>query len=590
MSPRRFSRAASGLVPAVLVGLVAPSAFAQLAVTGTIPASHSLAPVVTPIAVTFDRALDPATVTPATFRVFGRWSGPAQGTFALSNGDRTVTFTSSTPFSAGEPVFVNISHDVRGADTTPLRDAGWFFSFKTAVAPSGGIHFNEIDVMSNLGGDPQTRIYGAAACDLDNDGYLDLATVNETSADVRVTLNRADGSGLFEPFLPANPIGVEASPNEPADFDGDFEIDLCVAASLTEEMWILLGNGDGTFGSTTGIPVGSVPHGVAVLDADGDGDTDIVNANQVSGNLSLLLNDGTGTFAAPVYFDGGVSGEYGLTSGDLNEDGIEDLVVAGQAGQEIVTLLGNGDATFTPAASPSGTGGWTWVVALDDLNGDGHLDAACANSFSNHVSVLFGNGDGTFGSPQTYPTGAHTPAVDLGDLDGDGDADLIASSFGGGFWRFYENDGTGTFSFVQDVIAPSNPSCAIFFDSDNDLDLDLALSDEIADVLVLLENVGDPTTVIASGALTTQAPAPNPFRESTRLRVFLDTTTAPRLELVGVRGRRVAVHEYGVLGAGWRELEIPARDDRREALAPGVYFYRVSAGGRDASGRVVRVD
>jgi len=102
--------------------------------------------------------------------------------------------------------------------------------------------------------------------------------------------------------------------------------------------------------------------------------------------------------------------------------------------------------------------------------------------------VLLGNGDGTLGPPALVVTGAHTPSADLGDLDGDGDLDLVLSSFGGGFWRLFTNDGSGNFSFDQEITAPSNPSCSILLDFDDDGDLDMALTDEIADVIVLEQN------------------------------------------------------------------------------------------------------
>jgi hypothetical protein len=103
---------------------------------------------------------------------------------------------------------------------------------------------------------------------------------------------------------------------------------------------------------------------------------------------------------------------------------------------------------------------------------------------------LLGDGTGAFGPPSTIPTGAHTPSTDLGDLDGDGDLDWILSVYGAGSWLVYENDGTGSFTFDQEFDAPWNPSCAIPFDADNDGDIDLALTDEIADVVIIQKNIG----------------------------------------------------------------------------------------------------
>jgi hypothetical protein len=128
------------------------------------------------------------------------------------------------------------------------------------------------------------------------------------------------------------------------------------------------------------------------------------------------------------------------------------------------------------------------VVVVDDVNGDGKLDATVANSFSNNGAVLIGLATARSRRRTLMPVGAHTVSTDLGDLDGDGDVDWVLSSFGGGFWRIYTNDGTGHFTFDQEISAPSNPSCSILYDSDNDGDLDLALTDEIADLIVLMEN------------------------------------------------------------------------------------------------------
>jgi hypothetical protein len=470
-----------------------------------------MASAMTTVRIDFDRPLDPSTISAATIRVFGRGSGTAGGSFALSNGDQSVTLTPARPFSAGEVVLVNLSHALAAADASPLRSAGYAFQFTVATQPTAR-SFQLIDTISNRSSPGiTTRIYGAQATDLNGDGFLDLATVNEVSADVRVALNRGDGSGLFAAFLAPEKIAEESSPNEPADFDNDGNTDGCFSAANGQSVTVLLGNGDGTYGSTQTIALGGAPHGIAVLDVDGDADLDIVDANRASSNLALLLNDGQGVFGAPTTFEGGVDGEYGLAAADMNDDGISDLVVAGRDSQTIASLLGNGDGTFTIATPVQSSGGNTWVLALGDVNGDGIVDATTANSGSNNGAVLLGNSNGTFAPPAVMSTGAHTPSTDLGDLDGDGDLDWVLSSFGGGFWRVYTNDGDGQFAFDQQIDAPNNPSCAVLLDFDNDGDLDMALTDEIADVILLQRNGGGvdptPTPVCAATPLPCRTPA-----------------------------------------------------------------------------------
>jgi hypothetical protein len=473
-------------------------------VLGVDPGPLSTAPTTNAIRIDFDEALDTTSVDGSSFRVFGNRSGPAQGVFSFSNGDQSVTFKPDRRFSSGETVTVNLSHDIRASDASPLRSAGYTYQFRTSTLPSHG-RFRQVDSMSNrTSPSVQTRIYGANGVDLNGDGFPDLTTVNEVSADLRVFLNRADGSGTFHPFLTPVPIALEISPNEASDFDGDGNADICVSSALSDSVWIVLGDGDGTFGSTQEVSVGNEPHGVAVLDVDGDGDPDIVTANRATNNLSLLLNDGSGVFGAPSFFEGGVDGEYGLTAGDVDGDGIGDLVVGAYNGEQIRALLGNGDGTFTQATSAQDSGGLTWVVVLGDLDGDGDLDATTANSLSGTGAVLLGNGDGSFDPPSIFPTvGAHILSTDVGDLDGDGDLDWVLSNFLG-TWKLYTNDGTGTFTFDQEFSAPSKPACATLYDADDDGDLDMALSDEFADVILLMENrgpIGVPTLAPWGGAL-----------------------------------------------------------------------------------------
>jgi VCBS repeat protein/Big-like domain-containing protein len=459
---------------------------ATLAVVQTFPASVAVAPVGTTVTIVFDRPVALHTIDARSFRVFGRYSGSARGRYTFSDGGRRVTFVPDHVFAAGEVVWVNLARSIRGLDGSHLRAAGHSLQFGTAVQPSVG-SFAQYDVLSNTTG-PQTRIYGASATDLDHDGYLDLATINEVSADVRVFLNLGDGSGNYGDFLAPEPIGDEGSPNEPADFDNDGDADLCIAATSSADVWILLGNGDGSFAPGQSVAVGQEPHGIVALDVDGDADLDIVNCNRGSNNLSLLRNDGAGVFGSPTFFEGGVNGEYGLASGDMDHDGIMDLVVAGRDGSHVRTLHGNGNGTFAPGTA-QGSGGPTWVVQLGDVDGDGDLDASTANSNGGTAGILKNTGAGDFAAVTTVLLGAHTVSTDLGDLDGDGDLDWSVSSFGGGFWRLYRNNGSGTFAFWQQLDAPANPSCSLLLDTDNDGDLDLALTDEIADQIVLMRNL-----------------------------------------------------------------------------------------------------
>jgi hypothetical protein len=312
----------------------------------------------TPVTVRFDRPVQPATVNSSSFRVYGRWSGRADGVLSFSSGNQTVTLDPDHDFSAGETVYVNLGHSIVAADGSPLRSAGYAFQFTVSTQsvgtiPPGPLPFTQIGtlVVRSTPSVP-TRAYGGLGSDFDRDGWLDLGIVNEISEDVRVFKNKADGSGLYEPFLqPPTPVGTQASPNEPADFNNDGLPDAAIANIQDSTVSILLGHGDGTFEPQQVRAVGAQPRGLAVLDVDGDGDPDIATANTDGNNISLLINNGNGVFGPATSFDAGGDGEYSLGAGDMNNDGIDDLVVGTRNDQTIHVLRGNGNGTFTHVGS-----------------------------------------------------------------------------------------------------------------------------------------------------------------------------------------------------------------------------------------------
>lgn len=456
------------------------------------PPRTTLASVRSAISVRFDRPVDRTSFVPnRTFWAFGRWSGVASGEISFSDADRVATLTPNRPLSAGESVIVVLANTLRGADGAALRSAGYSYTFWTRPREVNAT-LVQIGVLSTRTTPGQTsRAYGGIASDLDGDGWLDITIVNEDTDDLRIFMNRADGTGQYHNFMtPTFPTGNVPSPSEPADFNHDGIVDICIANTQDTTVSILLGLGDGRFGPAQHVTVGSRPRGICVLDADGDGDLDIVSANFTANNMALLLNNGSGVFGPATNFDGGGSGERAVSAVDMNEDGILDLVIGLFNSARVTVFRGNGDATFTQIGQQN-SGGSVWMISAADVNGDGHEDVALVNSSQNTATTLVGNGTGALSTPVSHNVDTFPLATDLGDLDGDGDFDWVTSSFNGD-WFLFRNTG-GVFSFWQEIPSPQAASCGVFFDFDNDLDLDLALIDELADVVILMENRGTPT-------------------------------------------------------------------------------------------------
>ncbi|UCC44872.1 MAG: serine hydrolase, partial [Candidatus Zixiibacteriota bacterium] len=138
--------------------------------------------------------------------------------------------------------------------------------------------------------------------------------------------------------------------------------------------------------------VGDYPRSAACADFDGSGFADIVTANHFSDDIAILLNNGDGTFAEKVTYAVG-DGPSFAACGDLNGDTYIDLAVANSNSDNISILLNNGDGTFAPAVNYAG-GDYPWSVFVSYLDTDAILDLAVTNGASNTVSVFIGNGDG----------------------------------------------------------------------------------------------------------------------------------------------------------------------------------------------------
>jgi hypothetical protein len=151
------------------------------------------------------------------------------------------------------------------------------------------------------------------------------------------------------------------------DFNSDGRLDLATSNRYSNDVSVLLGNGDATFQTTVNYPAGNTPAFIAVADLNQDGKLDLAATDQYGNNVSLLFGIGDGRFQSAVSYATGAQ-PVSLTSADFNGDGATDLAVATAQINSVGVLLGNGVCTRWTANASGYLAIW----------GDGTLDVSGA--------------------------------------------------------------------------------------------------------------------------------------------------------------------------------------------------------------------
>ena len=340
--------------------------------------------------------------------------------------------------------------------------------------------------------------------DVDGDGNADLAVANHVSNNVSVLLNNGNGT-----FAAAVSYATGSGPASVAigDVNGDGKADLAVANIGSRTVSVLLNNGSGTFAAAVSYATGVLPVSVAIGDVDGDGKADLAVVNSLSNTVSVLLNNGNGTFAAAVNYATGYS-PFSVAIDDVNGDGKADLAVAIYSSNNVSVLLNQGNGTFAAPVNYA-TGSGPRSVAIGDVDGDGKADLAVAIRFSNTVAVLLNKGSGTFAAPINYATGIRPSSVVIGDVNGDGKADLAVANEDSNNVSVLLNNGNGTFAAAVNYATGSGPASVAIGDVNGDGTGDLAVANSSSNtVSVLLNNCSVSTA-------TTIRSSPNPSCQGT---------------------------------------------------------------------------
>jgi VCBS repeat-containing protein len=427
------------------------------------PASGSANGAGNQLALTFDTPVSAGVITNG---VLVRGSESVTQPFTVTTSNTVVQISPAAGFHPGELVTVELLRSLVANNGSGLVGSKTF-QYVTQVPAGSG----QFQTGANLGFDQVATIVLA---DFDGNGTID-AYIGGVFSD-QIYLNDGYGNFTLAQTLPGNTTGAAA-----CDLNGDGYPDLVVtkAGGITslppagvvnpqfpsDYNRVYFNDGHGHFTDSGQKLVPDV-----FVDPDTAPDPNIFHSISTTYYFSFGNNwqeiDSTFTPDISAFYHYLNDGSSGVAIGDLNGDGYPDLFIINDTSKTVfghlvstpgnTVWLNNGHGSFTRSGPKLGNANAHGVV-LADVDGNGTLDAVVAAD--DGVEIWLNDGNGNFTNPTKLQVSDYeVKSVAVGDFNGDGAMDIISGNvrpyydllqpplYGN---ELFVNDGTGHFTAKQ---------------------------------------------------------------------------------------------------------------------------------------------
>ncbi|CAF4262542.1 unnamed protein product, partial [Adineta steineri] len=334
--------------------------------------------------------------------------------------------------------------------------------------------------------------------DFNNDHILDIAAANFRIDNVAIFLGY--GNGRFTNAVTYS-TGKNSDPSAifVADFNSDNQTDLAIANSGSGNVGILYGKGDGSFQSVITYSAGFQSHPDSIVCGYIDNDTylDIVIADSSSDNIAILYGYENGTFGTAVsYTDPTFSNPSALALNDVNYDNILDIIVTNFGTDNVGILTGDVYGNFTlgrfyqlvNGADPKG-------ITTGMFDESTRWNMFVAESGTGTVDLLIRRSAAYFENILSYTTGSspHPYAVIVNDFNNDNKSDVVAVDSAIDALGIYLGYGNGSFwpRTLFSVESNAHPVDAVVADFNQDNQLDIATANSYNDSISIIYGFGN---------------------------------------------------------------------------------------------------